>query len=168
MGSLPHIKYLIIYLILLFVETKLLFLISIKNVTPDLILIFVLAVSFKKKKSSSSIIGFFAGFGQDIFSTKFLGLSALTKTITGFLGVFFQQQKRKYKFFYYLVIAFFLILLHESLYQIIYSLGSGIKIFSLFIKAIVPRVLYTEAAAILYYFIFNPSLDKKKSINYVE
>ena len=160
MGFLPIIKYVAIYFILLFVETNLLHLISIKNITPDLILVYVLIFSLRENKSKAAMIGFGAGLIQDVFTTKFFGLSAFTKSIAGFLGVFFQQQRIEYKLLYYSTVFLVLIFIHELIYQLIYSLGGDIGFWNLLLYSIIPRTFYTLAMAVIFYFIFPPDLRR--------
>jgi len=147
------IKYVAIYFILLFVETNLLHLISIKNITPDLILIYVLNISLMENRSRATIIGFFSGLIQDVFTTNFFGLSAFSKSVMGFVGVFFQQQRMEYRLLYFMTIFFVLIFFHELIYQLIYSLGGGINFSDLFLYSIVPRTFYTLAVAAIFIFI---------------
>ena len=161
MDFVPIIKYVAIYFILLFVETNLLHLISIKNITPDLILVYVLIFSLRENKSKVTIIGFTAGLIQDVFTTKFFGLSALTKSITGFIGVFFQQKRNEYKLLYYLTVFLVLIFIHELIYQFIYSLGGDIGFWRLLLYGIVPRTFYTLAVAVIFYFIFPGAAERK-------
>jgi len=156
------IKYIIIYLLLLFVETNLLHLISIKNITPDLILIFVIIISFREDKSKATVIGFFAGIIQDVFTTNFFGLFALTKSIIGFSGGFLQQPNKKYSFVYNCISFMVLIFIHEFIYQFVFSLGAGIGFFKLLFYYIIPRSLYTLIVVIMMYLIYNPTVARTK------
>ena len=149
------IKYVVIYFLLLFIETNLLHLISIKNITPDLILVYVLLVSMREKRNKVVIVGFASGLIQDVFTTKLFGLFALSKTITGFLGGFFQQRRIEYKLLYLSAVFFVLIFIHELIYQIIYSLGGDISFSTLLFYSIIPRTIYTLAVAVIFYLIIN-------------
>lgn len=156
------IKYIIIFIILLFIEKNLLQLISINEITPDLILIFVVIISLREKRITSTFIGFVSGLIQDVFTTSFFGLSALTKLIIGFWGNFFQQPKKKYNLLFYMTTFFVLVFAHELIYQIVFRLGSNIKFFRLFFYHAVPRMLYTLFLAAIVYLIFNPVLWKSE------
>ena len=152
------IKYTIVYIILLFVEKNLLTLISINDVTPDIILIFIIIISLREERVRSTFIGFFAGLIQDAFTTAFFGLSALTKSIVGFWGNFFQQPKKKYTMVYYLMICLILVTVHEFIYQVIQNLGTNLKFFELVFFYIIPKILYTLTFAALAYLIFRPMI----------
>jgi len=159
-----YLKYIIVYFLLLFAEKNLLHFISIRSITPDLILIFVIIISLQENKSKSTIIGFFAGLIQDIFATYFFGLSALTKSIVGFWGVFFQQPKKKYNLSFYTTTFAVLVLVHDIIFGIIYNLGTHSGFFRLMLQFILPRTLYTVLIAVIVYLIFKPVLWKSERI----
>ncbi len=156
------IKYIIIYFLLLFVEKNLLHLISIKNVTPDLILIFVIMVSLREKRSKSTVIGFCSGLIQDAFVTHFFGLSALAKSIVGFWGVFFQRPKKKYNLSSFAVAVVILTFVHEIIFGFVYNLGVHIGFFRLLLYFIIPRMLYTVTFGLISFLIFKPMLSKSE------
>ena len=158
------VKYIIIYVLLLFIEKNLVHLIAIKHITPDLILIFVIIISLREDRGKSTVIGFFAGLFQDVFTTGFFGLSAMTKSMVGFLGFVFQQPKKKYNLTYYIIIFAILVFIHEIIYQFIYSLGGHISFFRLLFYYIIPKAIYTVIVAIMVYFIFKPILWKLDDI----
>lgn len=158
------IKYTIIYFLLLFVEKNLLHLISIKNVTPDLILIFVIIVSLREKRSKSTIIGFFSGIIQDAFVTHFYGLSALSKSTVGFWGAFFQQPKKKYNLSSFAVSVTILVFVHEIIFGFVYNLGVHFGFFRLVLYFIIPRMLYTLVFALISYLIFKPMFWKSEEL----
>ena len=157
------IKYIIVYSILLFVEKNFLNLISINDVTPDIILIFIIIISLREERVRSTFIGFFAGLIQDAFTTVFFGLSALTKSIVGFWGNFFQQPKKKYTIVYYLMICLVLISVHEFIYQVIQKMGTNIKFFTLIFFYIIPKIIYTLVFAAIAYLVFRPVIWRSKS-----
>ena len=159
-----YLKYIIIYFLLLFAEKNLLHFISIKGVVPDLILIFVIIISLQENKSKSTIFGFIAGLIQDIFSTNFYGLFALTKSIVGFWGVFFQQPKKKYNLSSYAITVAILVLVHDIIFGIIYNLGTHTGFFRLMFQFILPGTIYTLIFAVITYLIIKPVLWKSDRI----
>lgn len=159
-----YLKYIIVYFLLLFVEKNLLHFISIRSIGPDLILIFVIIISLQQNKSKSTTIGFFAGLIQDVFATYFFGLSALTKSIVGFWGVFFQPPKKKYNLSSYTIAFAILILAHDIIFGIIYNLGTHSGFFRLMFQFILPRTLYTLLFAVITYLIFKPVLWKSERV----
>ena len=158
------IKYIIIYFLLLFVEKNLLHLISIKNVTPDLILIFVIIVSLREKRSKATLIGFFSGIIQDAFVTHFFGLSALSKSTVGFWGAFFRRPKKKYNLSSFSVAVVTLVFIHEMIFGFVYNLGTHFGFFRLLLYFIIPRMLYTFIFALISYLIFKPMFWKSEEL----
>lgn len=159
-----YLKYIIIYFILLFAEKNLLSFISIKGIVPDIILIFVIIISLQENKAKSTVIGFIAGLIQDIFSTYFFGLSALTKSIVGFWGGIFQQPKKKYSLSSYSIAVAIMVLVHEIIFGIIYNLGTHTGFFRLMVQFIIPRTVYTLLFAIITFLLFKPILWKTERI----
>jgi rod shape-determining protein MreD len=158
------VKYIIIYFLLLFVEKNLIHLISIKGITPDLILIFIIIISLRENKNRSTVIGFLAGLIQDVFTTGFWGLSALTKSIVGFWGAFFQQPKKRYNLSSYVIAVSILVLVHETIFGFIYNIGTHLGFFQLVFQFMLPRAFYTSLFAVIIYLIFKPMLWKSESI----
>lgn len=159
-----YLKYIIIYFLLLFAEKNLLHFISIRNIVPDIILIFVINISLQENKAKSTIIGFLSGLVQDIFATHFFGLAALTKSIIGFWGVFFQQPKKRYNLSSYTITVAILVLIHDIIFGIIYNFGTHFGFFRLMIQFIVPKTLYTLLFAVITYLLFKPVLLKSEKI----
>ncbi|MFZ5516421.1 MAG: rod shape-determining protein MreD [Candidatus Zhuqueibacterota bacterium] len=151
-------KYIIIYFLLLFAEKNLLYLFSIRHITPDLILIFIIILSLNEKRMQMIIFAFFAGLIQDSFISGFFGLSALTKSIVAFFGIYFQQPKRKYNLAYFIFTFVVLVSIHELVYQFIYALGSHWGFFRLVLYYMIPRTLYTVVFAVLAYLLFRTML----------
>ncbi len=155
-------KYIIIYFLLLFAEKNLLHLISIRYITPDLILIFIIILSLRENRFEMIVFAFFAGLIQDSFTTGFFGLSALTKAIVAFLGIYFQQPKKKYNLSFYILTFTVLVSIHEIIYQFIYNLGSHLGFFHLMFYYMIPRTLYTIIFAVLAYLLFKSVLWKSE------
>lgn len=158
------VKYIVIYFLLLFIEKNFLYLIAINDVTPDLVLIFVIIISLGENKNTATLIGFLAGLIQDVFIIGFWGLSALTKSVVGFWGGFFQQSTKKYNLSYYLVVVSILVFVHELIFGFIYNFGSRLGFFQVLMQFIIPRTLYTGVFAVIVYMIFKPMLWKSGRI----
>jgi len=115
--------------------------IQVYNWRPDLILIVLVSFSLRKGPNAGMTAGFVTGLLQDLLSTHFLGLTALSKTIAGFLaGSLAGKFSRKTEFFLTLIIAG---LVHDFCYFLIYTVGENFSLQSLFILYTIPNVLYT-------------------------
>lgn len=59
--------------------------IAIFGVKPDLLLIIVVYLGFKRGSLTGEISGFFGGFLEDLFTGNLIGINALAKTIIGYI-----------------------------------------------------------------------------------
>lgn len=152
------VKYVIVYFIVLVIDLNLIDLISIKGITPDLVLIYLIFISLKETQTNATVIGFGAGLFQDLFSLSILGLSSLTKSLVCFFTSFFKRSQGNYSIFSLALIFFIFTIIHERIYQFVFLLGSNQKFFKSFLFHSVPRALYTVAIALILNFIFNRAI----------
>ncbi|MGA1864384.1 MAG: rod shape-determining protein MreD [bacterium] len=59
---------------------------SIYGVKPDLVLLFLLLVSFREGSITGTVFGFIGGLAQDFFSNSLLGSGAFAKSLWGYLA----------------------------------------------------------------------------------
>ncbi len=69
-------------------------LIAIDTVTPDFVLIGVILVGLRRGREPAMIAGFVAGLFLDLIMGEVVGLSALSKTVAGFLTGFLYVEDR--------------------------------------------------------------------------
>ena len=100
-------------------------LLSIYGIKPDFILIFVVYISLRYGRLWGCISGFFMGLIQDSFLAIFIGLNALCKAFVGFLISIIPWRITGTSSTDGLVLLFFASLIHDFLYNWIYSFGSG-------------------------------------------
>jgi len=89
-----YIRYLITGLIILLLSIAIVPLMSISQITPDLMLIFVVYVALKNGQIAGSVAGFISGLLLDYTVDFTPGLSALSKTICGFIAGFFYDESK--------------------------------------------------------------------------
>jgi len=152
------LKYIILLLVALFFESNINYLFAIKDVTPDLVLVLVVIISSKEERIPALFFGFGAGLLQDVFSTQFLGVYALSKTIIVLVGSHFQQSQKESNLIYYASTFLLLVFLHESISQFFFSFGAQIGFGRLIFFYIFPRTIYTFIVAIMVYLIFHKKL----------
>jgi len=128
---------------------------SIKGVTPDFILIYLIFYSFKNDRASSTIIGFIGGLFQDLLGSGFIGVSSLSKSVAGFVINFFSEKGkiRKNILFYWLLISG--CFLHDVIFYIFYTMGTDFNFFSMLIKYSIPATVYNFFIGSLIYFAMN-------------
>jgi len=144
----------IIYLVLLLLQLSLSNLLSIYGIKPDFILIFVVYISLRYGRLWGCISGFFMGFIQDSFLAIFIGLNALCKAFVGFLVSIIPWRITGTSSTDGLVILFFAALIHDFLYNWIYSFGSGSGILFVLLRYALPGAIYTTLIGLITYSIF--------------
>lgn len=150
------IYYSIALLLICVVQISFFFLISIRGVTPDLLIILTIWITLAEGRFFGLFAGFLIGLFFDFVSMNLVGVNALTKTIVAFVaGLFYKEGEfsnviRSNKFF---VIVFLSTLLHNVLYYLILiDLTSSDFGFNYF-KFTFGSTLYTLLASLSFYFL---------------
>ncbi|MDP2884370.1 MAG: rod shape-determining protein MreD [Ignavibacteria bacterium] len=144
-------------LALLLLQTTFVPFLSIGGFLPDPLLLWVVYVAIRRGQMEATITGFLAGLLQDAVSMQFFGLSALTKTIAGFVaGYFFndnntEQTLGSYRF---LTILFLSSFVHNIVYYGIFLQGIQDSVFSTMIGFSIATSLYTVVVGVFPMFTF--------------
>jgi len=152
-----HLKYLLISFIIILIQTQLIPLISLKGINPDLLTIWIVYIALQKGQMQSTIWGFIIGLLFDFIVGNFIGLSALSKTITGFFaGYFYSENKAQmilgsYRFIIIVLITSFI---HNSVYFVVFTFGTEISIIKAIFQIGLATTFYTAAIALLPMFFF--------------
>jgi len=75
----------LIIIVVLLIQLTILNLFTLQGLKPDLMFVLVIVFALLRGAGEGTIVGFFSGLLQDIFSVGLLGVHALIKTVTGFL-----------------------------------------------------------------------------------
>jgi rod shape-determining protein MreD len=140
MFSLLH---LILFAVSIVLQVTIAPLFSIREVAPDFILITVIAISLQKGKAWGVIAGFLGGVLFDSFGTGMLGLSSLTKTIAAFIAGVFVGERLARSFGAIAGFLFIVLLIHDTMYFFITSIGTAVTFWTAFFKYALPTTLYT-------------------------
>jgi rod shape-determining protein MreD len=147
-----YIRSALVALGLLVLQTTFVPFLSIGGFVPDLFLIWVVYIAVRRGQMEAIITGFLVGLLQDAVTTQFFGLSALTKTIAGFVaGYFFNENSTEQTLGSY---RFILILLlsssvHNFLYYGIFLQGIQDAVVTTTIEFSVATALYTALLSML-------------------
>ncbi|MBP9096740.1 MAG: rod shape-determining protein MreD, partial [Ignavibacteria bacterium] len=109
-----------------------------------------------------SIIGFLSGLMIDMLSGSFLGLSALSYTLAGFIaGYFCIREREEFLKKYFLIgIVFLCALIGNSIYFLIFYQGSPISVFNIFLIYVLSTTTYTTIVGSLFILFIK---DSKKT-----
>jgi len=167
------IKFLIWGVVTLLAQIVLTPLLEIRGIRPDLLLIFVLIITFRHGKYAGLAAGFLVGIMQDSFSLDFLGVMALSKSTVAFWSGKWLENREKVLnlggWFALIAIATFA----QDFIAALFALqGSHISMFEYTFRNIIPTAIYTTIIGSLWFLApfgktkgtqkFQPRLKKSK------
>jgi len=143
------VKYILMFGFLTLLQTTLIPLLSIQDIYPDLLLIGVIITGIRHGSTPAILAGCLAGFVQDAAVTQFYGLSALAKSVAGFVAGYFSREKVKYNFVITLGVVAATALANSALYQSIYYFDANISLAWTIVRYIIPHFIYTVIVGII-------------------
>lgn len=156
--GMPHtVRMLLITVLLVALQTTLIPFLSVANIVPDILLIWVVYTALQSGRISATILGFCAGLLIDLLSGQFLGLSALCKTVVGFsAGYFYHENKVDFTIGRYQFIAIIAIMamLHNILYFIVFVQGTDLGLITALLRLGLFASIYTTTVALPPWFVF--------------
>jgi rod shape-determining protein MreD len=154
------LRFLIYFIVALLLQLTLVKYIQIYNWRPDLLLIVLVAFALQKGPNLGMTAGFVVGLVQDILSTQYLGLTALSKTISGFLaGILRGKFAARTEF---LLILFICGLAHDFIYFFISTLGENFSFQSLFVLYTIPNLTYTIIIGVVFSYFFDVQVSEER------
>lgn len=151
--------YIGISLIVVLVQTTLVPYIAVGGIVPDLALIWIVYLGISRGHVAASTAGFLIGLLLDILSAgdTMLGLSSLTKSLTGFLaGYTFNENKTTQIVSgpQFPAILTALSLVHNLVYFVIFLQGSDLSWNDTIVLHGIPSTVYTVLASVIPVFVF--------------
>jgi rod shape-determining protein MreD len=148
------IKWFIGLALCLALQTTVMRVVAIADITPDLLMIALFLLGIRAGVVPGIYVGFLIGLGQDLYTPAILGQTALAKTLTGlFVGLFNEKLMRTDPLMK-LIILLVSFLLHDLVFTIVtivkIDASFGMLIPELFTRTL-PRALYSAAFAALVY-----------------
>jgi rod shape-determining protein MreD len=154
----PRVRYAVIALALFLVQMTFVPLIPVAGFTPDLLILWLVAVGVRRGRLEATLGGFLVGLLHDLTTTQFLGLAALSKSVTGYAaGSFFnentaEQTLGSYRF---VLTTLMLSVLHNVLYYSIFYQGVERSVVIATLASTIGTSLYSGVIAILPMFWFS-------------
>ena len=152
-----QIKYALLSLFFVVIQTQVMRLLSIEGITPDILIIWIVYVALRRGQMQGMLWGFTVGLAFDLITGNFIGLSALSKTVAGFTGGFFYNENktqltlRSYQF---IVIVLAASIIHNTIYFFIFTQGSDIRLLRAVFQYGLTTALYTSLVTLLPMFSF--------------
>ena len=141
-----YLKPVLLFIPLAIIQLVVIPLISIYNVTPNLILILIVYYTLKDGQIFGTILGFILGLLLDLFSGGLIGAFMFSFTISAFLaGYFYSENKMDINLtsYFFLLILFISACVNSFLYARISNSASNVSLLLLLIEEGLLPGLYT-------------------------
>jgi rod shape-determining protein MreD len=154
----PRVRFALVAVLLFLVQMTFVPLIPVAGFTPDLLILWLVAVGVRRGRLEATLGGFLVGLLHDLTTTQFIGLAALAKSITGYAaGSFYnentaEQTLGSYRF---VLTALLLSALHNAVYYAIFFQGVERSVLVATLASTLGTSLYTSVVAILPMFWFS-------------
>ena len=151
-----HVRLSLITILLITVQTTIVSFTSVFNIVPDIMVIWIVYIAVTRGQIPATIYGFAIGLTIDLMSGQFLGLSALCKTVAGFIAGYFYHENKieitisNYRF---LVIVAVISFVHNVIYFIIFTQGSDVHILTAIFRFGLFSSLYTTTISSIPMFV---------------
>jgi len=128
--------------------------ISILNVKPDFLMLYVMFIAYREGKTAGILYGFCFGLLQDLTAASlFIGLSSLVNSIIGFGTGYLHRKFNVMNPVLLYIVAAGILLLGEAVYTGIYYASSPLAFGILAEHLILPTFLYTGIIGTLLIFV---------------
>ncbi len=157
MKATRHVKYFFLTLLLLIIQTQVMRLFALEGITPDILTIWIVYIAIREGQVPATVWGFVIGLMFDLLTGNFVGLSAFTKTLAGFIAGYFHNEHKtaltlgSYR---YIVIVLVVSLIHDMIYFVLFTRGSEITLISAVFQVGLATTFYTATMTALPMFAF--------------
>jgi len=150
----------VILMALVIAHTLLADLVALGGITPDLPLVAVVFIALRYGQIPGTLAGFGTGLAFDLLSSGdgVMGLSALAKTVAGFLAGYFYSETKAQQLlggYEFVILVGATALVHNILYFVVLLQGTDIGWNLAILRYGIPSALYTAAAALIPMFIVS-------------
>lgn len=150
------VRLILITVLLLTVQTTIVSFTSVFNIVPDIMVIWIVYIAVTQGQIRATAFGFGIGLTIDLVSGQFLGLSALCKTLAGFIaGYFFQENKVEFTLgnYRFMVIVAVISFVHNVIYFVIFTQGSDVGLFEAIFRFGLLSSIYTTTISSIPMFV---------------
>jgi rod shape-determining protein MreD len=154
----PYIRSALVVLGLLLLQTTFLPFITLGGYLPDLFIIYLVYIALRRGQIEATISGFIIGLLQDVITTHFFGLAAISKTIAGFVAGYFYNEntvEQTLGSYRYVMLVALCSVVHNLLYFIFFFQGGGGSVFGSTIESTIGMTLYTCVISVLPMFFYS-------------
>ena len=150
----------VILLAVVVAHTLLADLVAIGGVSPDLPLIAIVFLALRYGQIPGTLAGFGSGLALDFLSAGdgVMGLSALAKTVAGFLAGYFYSETKAQQLlggYEFIILVGATAVVHNTIYFVVLLQGTDIGWSLAILRYGIPSALYTAAVALIPMFIVS-------------
>jgi rod shape-determining protein MreD len=153
-----QLKYALVSIVLVILQSKVITLLTLEGITPDILTIWIVYLAVMEGQLPATIWGFSIGLLLDLVSGNFIGLSALTKTVAGFCaGYFYNENKTRLTLgsYRFVLMVLFVSVIHNTVYFAIYTQGSEIGLLRAVFQVGLATTFYTSICTLPPMFAFS-------------
>jgi len=165
-------SFLILFLVLFvsfLIQTAVVPFLKIGGIQPDLVLIVIAVYAFIEGPVVGTVTGFVGGLLQDLVTIRNMGLSALSKTIAGYLAGLAKKNVASENLALPVIAVFLISLSTQTIYILLsFLVGDAIPFQKIFFRIIAPRAIYDGLLALPIYLLFLKIIFKKKDSRYLK
>ena len=154
----PYIRSALVVFGLLLFQTTFLPFAALGGFVPDLLILYLVTIALRRGQIEAMISGFIIGLLQDIITTQFFGLAALSMTVAGFVvGYFFNENTAEQTLgsYRYVLLVALCSVVHNLLYFMIFFQGNSGSVFIFTIEYTMGMTLYTCIISVLPMFFYS-------------
>ena len=142
-------KALFFVVVLIIVQSSFVTLIQVKEIAPDLVLIFMVSWCIQKSRYQGVLLGFVGGLSQDLMEGGLLGVFALSRSIACYLSCSFPWSHYHQNRVIFGINIFIASLVHQIIYLVVVSQNAAGGFFKLALRYGIPSVFYTVLCSVL-------------------
>lgn len=122
------------------------------SVQPDLLLIMLFFFGLRFSHESTIVAGFASGLCYDLIGSGLPGLTALAKTVSGFLVGFAPPRHKIQKTTQFLVLFLIITLMHDLIVNAVFIINTEIDYWKLVLIHSLPSTVYTLFIGVIVYY----------------
>ncbi|MDZ7271832.1 MAG: rod shape-determining protein MreD [candidate division KSB1 bacterium] len=126
---------------------------TILGVAPDLLLVATVVVALRRGQVAGMVFGFLAGLGVDLATSSVVGLSALSKTVVGFVAGLWSSDAVGLSRSASVLLLLLCATLHELLMAAALALTPGAGFGFLLLRWALPRTVYTLVVGLVVFLL---------------
>ena len=127
-------------------------LLTLHGVLPDVLLVILALFGLRHGRLAATLAGFGAGLLLDALSSGTFGLTALCKSIAGFLAGSFVERPEVHYTYFFPVLLFSVAFIHQVLYNMVETFHEEVSFVTLTMHATLPAAGYTTLVGALVHY----------------